>query len=547
MGLNVDRTLKAAKKLEALNKPSEAEALYRNILDVYPKNKRAMTALKKVRHAANHPLSLPDSDRAVLKHLTFLYGQEKYQNIIELRAQIASRYPESAPLFNIIGSAFARLGAFDDAVTTFLHALERDPQNVNLYSNLGESYGRLGHYQAALTSFRTATDLDPQFSKAFYNMANTFFALGDTAAAIDIYKKSIALKPEFAPAANNLGAAYLKAGQISEAFQSFARALLLSPQYEEAFANLYNLSIQCPWQRREFSKLKKRMQPFSGVKTRLLALIDAYIEQDSISVQAELSALKLAERGNAFNALSAADRIFCLAYYNLIKALEAQNKGFMSNKSDGSETRLIYHLGESHCLSFAHLKLRLEGQTYKVQPMISFGTKVFHLSDAVQRSFSEILRAQLRHLPKHSKVMLSFGEIDCRLHEGFLAVAEARNIDLKDLIAQTIAGYLRFVGGLALEMQHQIFIQNVPAPLHSSKSSAAENASVANIVHLFNQNLAYQMHQSDMGLVDLHKFTCGSEGFSNRRFHCDNSHLDGRALQEIERQLSWDYAGANLV
>ena len=47
MGLNVDRTLKAAKKLEALNKPSEAEALYRNILDVYPKNKWAMTALKK--------------------------------------------------------------------------------------------------------------------------------------------------------------------------------------------------------------------------------------------------------------------------------------------------------------------------------------------------------------------------------------------------------------------------------------------------------------------------------------------------------------------
>ena len=231
----------------------------------------------------------------------------------------------------------------------------------------------------------------------------------------------------------------------------------------------------------------------------------------------------------------------------MIQALEAQNKGFMSNKSDGSETRLIYHLGESHCLSFAHLKLRLEGQTYKVQPVISFGTKVFHLSDAVQRPFSEILRAQLRHLPKHSKVMLSFGEIDCRLHEGFLAVAEARNIDLKDLIAQTIAGYLRFVGGIALEMQHQIFILNVPAPLHSSKSSAAENASVANIVHLFNQNLAYQMHQSDMGLVDLHKFTCGSEGFSNRRFHCDDSHLDGRALQEIERQLSWDYAGADLI
>jgi len=46
MGLNVDRTLKAAKKLEALNKLSEAVALYRNILDVYPKNQRDNSAEK---------------------------------------------------------------------------------------------------------------------------------------------------------------------------------------------------------------------------------------------------------------------------------------------------------------------------------------------------------------------------------------------------------------------------------------------------------------------------------------------------------------------
>ena len=221
-----------------------------------------MTALKKIRHAANHPLSLPDSGNAVPKHLTYWFRGEKHQNIIDLRAQIASRYTKSALLFNIIGSAFTRLGAFDDAVNTFLYALARDPKNANLYNNLGESYGRLGNYQAALSSLCNATDLDPQFSKALYSMANTFFALGDTAAAIDIYKKSIALKPEFAPAAYNLSAAYLKAVQISEAFQSFAPALRLNLQHEEVFANLYNLSIQCPWQRREFLKLRKRMQPF---------------------------------------------------------------------------------------------------------------------------------------------------------------------------------------------------------------------------------------------------------------------------------------------
>jgi len=48
-------------------------------------------------------------------------------------------------------------------------------------------------------------------------------------------------------------------------------------------------------------------------------------------------------------------------------------------------------------------------------------------------------------------------------------------------------------------------------------------------------------------LVDMHKFTSDSDGFSNRGFHCDESHLDGRALQEIERRLTRDCAGANPV
>ena len=95
MGLNVDRTLKAAKKLQALNKPSEAEALHRNILDVYPKNKPAIIVLKKVRNAADHPLSLRDSDRAVFKHLTFYTVKKNIKILLSLeprsRADIQSQ------------------------------------------------------------------------------------------------------------------------------------------------------------------------------------------------------------------------------------------------------------------------------------------------------------------------------------------------------------------------------------------------------------------------------------------------------------------------
>ena len=58
-----------------------------------------MTKLKKVTPPI--PSFATDSDRAVLKQLTFLYGQEKYQNIIELERRSRAGI-KSAPLLILL-------------------------------------------------------------------------------------------------------------------------------------------------------------------------------------------------------------------------------------------------------------------------------------------------------------------------------------------------------------------------------------------------------------------------------------------------------------
>ena len=39
-------------------------------------------------------------------------------------------------------------------------------------------------------------------------------------------------------------------------------------------------------------------------------------------------------------------------------------------------------------------------------------------------------------------------------------------------------------------------------------------------------------------MVDVFKFTAGSEGFSNELFHVDNFHLGAKAIAEIEQYLT---------
>ena len=110
------------------------------------------------------------------------------------------------------------------------------------------------------------------------------------------------------------------------------------------------------------------------------------------------------------------------------------------------EQRALFHLGESHCLSYAHQKIKIQGMDYKIVPKITFGGKAFHFSRRKEDAFKAITKANLESIPDSSKVFISFGEIDCRPTEGFMKASQKLNKQTNELITNVVEGYCWWIG-----------------------------------------------------------------------------------------------------
>jgi tetratricopeptide (TPR) repeat protein len=148
--------------------------------------------------------------------------------------------PDDAGVHNNLGNAFARLGRFDNAVSSYRRAVVLNSHFAEAYNHLAQALMNLGQFSEALECCRRAIDLKPGFLEAHDNRGTAMLALGRLDEAQASYQQAIALDPGFAEAYNNLGAILQQRGQIEQAAASYRRALELNPNLAEGHNNLGN-------------------------------------------------------------------------------------------------------------------------------------------------------------------------------------------------------------------------------------------------------------------------------------------------------------------
>jgi hypothetical protein len=260
--------------------------------------------------------------------------------------------------------------------------------------------------------------------------------------------------------------------------------------------------------------------------------IKAYLEGDFIQADSHINNFKACDQ-DLLGRLKPKDKVFCSAYNHFIGKLLDANW----DEEPASENK-VYHLGESHCLSYAHRNIAIDGSNFKIAPRITFGAKAFHFCRTTHDKFKAITKAHFVSLPQRSKIFLSYGEIDCRPNEGFISAARKLDKPIEELIDQTTEGYVQWFLEQNADQRHHLYFINVPAPVYDDKLTTDLNSEVASTVALFNAALKKHSLQHGFDTVDVFKFTAGKEGFSNGLFHIDNYHLGVKAIPEIERQLS---------
>lgn len=153
----------------------------------------------------------PLGDRQEYIHARDLFNQGKYQQaIVSLRDYIYKTQNvkrREARAYRLLGQSYEHLNQLDNALETYLEALEFHPQNASLLMEAGHLYRRTNLYEQSAAMYRRALKADPNQENAVAGLAENYVRMGFFSKAREYYDRYFAMNPS-APAANRARYAY---------------------------------------------------------------------------------------------------------------------------------------------------------------------------------------------------------------------------------------------------------------------------------------------------------------------------------------------------
>lgn len=228
---------------------SQAEVLYRQILQEDPKNSQVLHLLGLI--AAQHKdygtaeelitkaIRLDDSVPDFYNNLgNVLNEQGKLAPATTCYQRALTFNPNDVEACNNLGSVLTAQGKLTEAITYYQRALSLNPNLAEVHNNLGSVLRRLGQLEEAVACYQRALALSPQAVEVHYNLGNVFRDQGQFEEAVTCYQRALAFRPNDAETYNSLGCALIKLGKLGEARVCCQRALTLKPDFAEASSNL---------------------------------------------------------------------------------------------------------------------------------------------------------------------------------------------------------------------------------------------------------------------------------------------------------------------
>ena len=239
--LSVDQALSKAKSHAKKGKIHEAQRLYEDVLQAFPKNKRAQQGLAALdKHKQPNATQSPPQE--AINQLINLYNQGQFAATVEQAQALTRHYPNALVIWNILGGAAAKTGQIDQAINAFKRAIAIKPDYATAHYNMGSVLIDQGKPEEAIEAYKKALSLKPDYAEAYNNMGSVLIDQGKPEEAIEVYKKAFSLKPDYATAHYNMGSVLRDQGKPEEAIEAYKKALSLKPDYAEASHILASLT-----------------------------------------------------------------------------------------------------------------------------------------------------------------------------------------------------------------------------------------------------------------------------------------------------------------
>ncbi len=224
--MNVQKSFRAANKLEKQGELSAAQATYDAILQAFPTNRRARIArarlLSKVHNPPHHEV-----DR-----IAGLYVLNDWSGVVMRCHALLATYPHSELVWTFAGAAAEKLGHWDTALPAFERAASIR-QTPTTCANLGAAFEALGAHDRARGWFEKAQRLDPSSQQHLLALGRTTLNAGQPDMAIAPLERHVAAAPGSADGFACLGNAHLRLGAVADARRAFETAKDLAPDRAE--------------------------------------------------------------------------------------------------------------------------------------------------------------------------------------------------------------------------------------------------------------------------------------------------------------------------
>ena len=236
--LSVNKALSRATKHERKGNSDEARRLYREVLQAFPNNRRALERLAKLNQLSSATGLNPPQD--AINRLVALYNQRQLKVVAEHAAKLIQQFPSAFILWNLLGAAHSGLGRTAEAEAGFRGAIKLAPNYPDAQNNLGLILQQQDKVDEAISAFQKAIELNPSYPDALNNLGVTLHEKGDFEEAIAAFNRALSIKPDYVNAHNNLGLSLTKDGRYDDAIKAYGKAIYLKPDYAEAYNNVGN-------------------------------------------------------------------------------------------------------------------------------------------------------------------------------------------------------------------------------------------------------------------------------------------------------------------
>ena len=248
-GVSISEAMENAQAHHHASELRQAEAIYRQVLQVSPSHPDALHLLGMIAYQVgrndiavdllNKAIQTKPSDPEFYHDVGIvLQAQGKLDDALACFRRALSFKPDYVNAHFNLGTVLQAQGKLDEAVASYGNALSFDPNLGDAHNNLATVFQQQGRLNEAIEGYRKVLSFNPNSSDAHYNLANALKDQGNPDEAVESYRKAVTIRPDHVLAHNNLGAVLQHQGRLDEAAESYRRAISFRPDFAEAYNNL---------------------------------------------------------------------------------------------------------------------------------------------------------------------------------------------------------------------------------------------------------------------------------------------------------------------